>query len=258
MPGRTDAAALGRAFLARARNRDGSFGYRAGAGGRAEPTVLAAAAGAGLASGWLAQAELGWAALLLPAVAWDLDRALCEPIVAAIEVEHSESIEGVPWYDATIPGWSWVPGTAAWVEPTAYAILSLLRAGRGADRVAQGRALLIDRQSADGGWNIGNPRVYDQELEGKPAFTGWATLAMPPGDPADRGLRFLEQTLAEPSTLGLALAAMAHVAHGRDAAPFAAALAPRVGADGVRGRVDLTSMAVMALDAVESGRHALQ
>src|SRR5690349_7477086 len=44
-------------------------------------------------------------------------------------------------------GWSWFPGTAAWVMPTAMSILALERiaAGQGADRIRMGREFLLAR-----------------------------------------------------------------------------------------------------------------
>lgn len=249
------ALSRGRDWLASVRNADGSWGYLPGAAGRPEATLLVATAGLPLASDWLRAHDPGWAGLLLPAIAWDLDRTLSEEWVARILVTTSSPVKGVPWYDATIPAWSWRPATAAWVEPTAYAMMSLRRAGQGTARIADGERLLLDRQCQDGGWNYGSPRVMGEELDGGFSETGWALLALPAGEPASRGLVFLEGVIAAPSTLSLALAALAAHRHGRDARPYAAALLPRLGPEGARRRVDWTALALAALAAVREDAH---
>lgn len=253
----------GRAFLRAARNEDGSWGYTVGQEGHAEPTVLAAAAGADdawLSRDWLNGNPLHWASFLLPAVAWQRDPALCELQLRRIAAFASQPVEGVEGFDATLPGWSWVPGTAAWVMPTAFAMLSLRRSARQPERVAEGVALILDRQCSDGGWNYGNPMVYGAQLAGHLDSTGWALLALPPGSQPQRaidaGLDYLSGALTRPSTMGLALGALAWQAHGRDSSTFVERLAPRVGADGARARCDLTALACAALAAHLEDWHA--
>ncbi|NOY27778.1 MAG: hypothetical protein GXP62_18090 [Oligoflexia bacterium] len=253
----------GRAYLRRVRRADSSWGYTHGQAGQAEPTVLVAAAGDGpewLARSWLAQASLGWAAFLLPAVAWERDPKLCERALDAIAAFHSTPVEGMEDFDATLPGWSWVAGTAAWVEPTAFAMLSLRRAGRLPDRVDQGVALLLDRQCSDGGWNYGNPAMFGTDLAGHLDATGWALLALPARtqtqDAIAHGLHFIAGALDRPSTLNLALASLACAAHQTDPSPFLTLLAPRLGENGARGRADLTALACAALATHLEGWHA--
>lgn len=264
------ALAQGRAWLRAARNADGSWGYTPGQQGRPEATILAAAAGPEpdwLARTWLASAELSWGAFLLPAVAWQRDPALCEPALRAIEAFRSEPVQGIEGFDATLPGWSWVEGTAAWIEPTVFAMLSLRRAGRLPERVAQGRALVLDRQCDDGGWNYGNPVVLGARLAGHLDATGWALLGLSPAegqaapDPGhqeavQRGLVYLDGALARPSTMSLALAALALQAHGGDPLPFLEQLAPRIPGPGTPGRVDLCALGCAALRASVEGHHA--
>lgn len=249
------ALARGRAWLAGARNADGSWGYLPGGAGRPEPTLLVATAGLPLASDWLSARDPGWAGLLIPAIAWDIDRALSEHWTGRILQTVSSPVQGVPWYDATIPAWSWRPGTAAWVEPTCYAMMSLRRAGQGTARIADGERLLMDRQCADGGWNYGSPRVLGEELDGGFSETAWAVLALTPGAPANRGLEFLKGVVSAPSTLSLALAALAAHKHGQDARPYVAALLPRLGPEGARRRVDWTALALAAIAAVREDAH---
>jgi hypothetical protein len=247
------AIADGLSFLSTARNGDGSWGYQRGAAGQLEPTILCAAAGLALDSEWIRAQPRAWPSLLLPAALADRDPALASETADWILTQQSVSVDLSKEFDGTIPAWSWVEGTAAWVEPTCYAILSLVRTNKGAQRIADGRRLLRDRQCEDGGWNYGNPSMFGTELAAQAAPTGWALLALERGDPAvAAGLRSLESAKAEPSTLALGLAVLASVWHRRDASAFVALLAPRIGSEGARGRIDWTALAVLALQSVAS------
>jgi hypothetical protein len=81
-------------------------------------------------------------------------------------------------------GWGWTPGTSSWVEPTAFALLSL--EGQHAQvlpsstekRRKLGEALLYDRMCPGGGWNCGNPEVYGVIDEPLVIPTSWALLAL--------------------------------------------------------------------------------
>ncbi|RME29451.1 MAG: hypothetical protein D6798_00015 [Deltaproteobacteria bacterium] len=260
-PELADALTRGRSFLAATRAAGGGWPYVEGGPARPEPTVLCAAAGPGaewVDREWLGSHDLGWAALLLPALAWE--RA---PDVSAAALQRLDDLASVPvppqhGFDSTLPGWSWVHGTAAWVEPTAFAMLSLRRTGRDPERLAQGQRLLLDRQCRDGGWNYGNPNVYGADLDSHLDATGWALLALSPDPAVDRGFSVLAGCLQRPSTLNLSLAALASEAHGRDPMPFLELLAPRVTPRGARGRVDLTAMACAALRLQVEGTNAFR
>lgn len=76
-------------------------------------------------------------------------------------------------------GWPWVEHTHSWVEPTSYALIALVRAGRGGHpRVAEARTLLVDRICAGGGWNYGCPAMLGNPAQPFPAPTGIALLAL--------------------------------------------------------------------------------
>jgi hypothetical protein len=86
---------------------------------------------------------------------------------------------GITGHDPSIPGWPWVEGVHAWVEPTAVAILALAREGVAAHpRVADGLRFFHDRAIATGGWNYGNTVVFGHTLRPQPAPTGLALLAL--------------------------------------------------------------------------------
>ncbi len=86
--------------------------------------------------------------------------------------------------DNSIQAWSWVDGTASWVEPTAWCLLLLKKARpqfpsqEAAERIRVGEQFLFDRVCAEGGWNYGNPEVYGQKLWPYVPTTAVALLAM--------------------------------------------------------------------------------
>lgn len=259
----SDAAARARDWLEKNRGSDRAFGYLPGQPSRGEPTVLAEAAGVQAPLSWLSSADLGYSRYLLPAVVAGRSEAAALSAKTVDEIlllrgKTFETDKSVVAHDTTIPGWSWVDGTAPWVEPTAYAVISLKRAGKAdSDRVRDGVALLRNRQCTDGGWNYGNTRIYTNQLEGDFSPTGWTLMALPPGPEIDRGFEFMSTVRDHPSTDGLALLILAMVAHRRDPAEFVALLAGRQAADGsfARGRVDWTALACAALAAADEGTH---
>jgi hypothetical protein len=141
--------------------------------------------------------------------------------------------------DTSIPGWPWIDGTFSWVEPTALAMLALRAARRDptlaadaavASRLRDGERLLVDRATPDGGWNYGNKRVLDYDLEPFPDTSAWALLALRgatgTGTLLPRALGRLDSLMqGNRSALARALVALALRAHGRDAAGLLAALA---------------------------------
>jgi len=82
-------------------------------------------------------------------------------------------------------GWSWAPGTASWVIPTAFALIALrlgLQHGQvqpGIEsRLRIGTEMLIDRACPGGGWNAGNSRVFGVALAPNIDATAIALLAL--------------------------------------------------------------------------------
>jgi hypothetical protein len=87
--------------------------------------------------------------------------------------------DGVIGHDPSISGWPWKSGTHSWVEPTAFAVLALRRAGlHQHPRVREGVRLLYDRAVPSGGWNYGNRVVFGRTLRAQPGPTGLALLAL--------------------------------------------------------------------------------
>ena len=89
-------------------------------------------------------------------------------------------------FDPAKYGWGWTEETASWVVPTAFAVLALeqtLRAGviepgGAGERIRLGKAMLLDRMCAGGGWNSGNPEVFGVALKPHLDTTAIAALAL--------------------------------------------------------------------------------
>ena len=221
-----------RRTLEASRGRAGVWAYRPGLAPAAEPTALAGLAfhaidgnssmTARVAADWLASTqrpdgsigvtadlnEPGWAtpyALRLwgergghevprkRALAWLLDQQ-----GLPLEVPTDGSLG----HDTTLVGWSWLPETHSWLEPTALAILAIRREGRGDHpRVSEGLRLIADRAIDEGGWNYGNCLVFGRSLRPQPGPTGLALLALAGTDSSrkapyiERAIRYLEATL---------------------------------------------------------------
>ena len=168
----------------------------------------------------------------------------------------SNPIEPSPYTptDGSLIGWPWVQNTFAWVEPTSYATLALKKSGYiNHPRVTEAETLLLDRACTQGGWNMGNPILFERELEGFFSSTGAALLALqnlPLTTPEiSKGLTFLgDGVLKLPSTLALALTILCFHAYGIDYTPYLDPLIRRQKANGSwRNMVQLTALATLAL-----------
>ena len=227
-----------RADLLAARGKDGGWGYGSGKKSRIEPTCWALLALGqsdtqmpnadvlrrwAREDGWLvdvAGAPLNNAFNAIAALTFlesPLAVSLAEPLIVRLVAS-----EGVPLpptdaiaQDGSLQAWSWIDGTASWVEPTAWCVLLLKRwrAKRAVahfdDRISVGEQMLFDRACRVGGWNYGNSRVYGQDLWPYVTTTALALLAL--RDRRDhpvvqRSLQQLQKDVAtERSAVALAL-----------------------------------------------------
>jgi hypothetical protein len=118
-----------------------------------------------------------------------LNRVLRFSGISAIEREVSDA------------GWPWRPGTSAWVEPTAQALLALKKVmhrkpGRTISRrVEEGHRMLLEVRCRDGGWNYGSPRAIGVDLPSYAQTTALALIGLGERAPAgarERALRYLD------------------------------------------------------------------
>lgn len=213
------------ALIEAAQNPDGGWGYFPGKQSWLEPTsyaLLALAGGAGPAwqrgcqlvrswevasGGWRACSQVNeahWAGslvLLLHAATGvydDSTRRALNWLTGARGAESRPLARVAHWlspgtveFDAALNGWPWDSGSSSWVEPTAHALMALERYSRPSgsspveNRIASGRAMLLERRCRDGGWNYGNRRVLGADLPSHPETTALALMALD-GHPAIR------------------------------------------------------------------------
>lgn len=83
--------------------------------------------------------------------------------------------------------WPWLPGEATWVEPTSLAVLALADASSlplVQARLQAALAYFEARRCPGGGWNVGNPVMFDSALPPRAHQTAWALLALQRLSPA--------------------------------------------------------------------------
>jgi Prenyltransferase and squalene oxidase repeat len=86
--------------------------------------------------------------------------------------------------DVSHEGWPWRQGNASWIEPTAHTLVALkktashYRTAALEHRVREGEKLVLSRRCSDGGWNCGNPNVFNYDLPSYPETTGLALLGL--------------------------------------------------------------------------------
>jgi hypothetical protein len=200
-----------RDFLDETQNHDGGWGYRVGSSSVTEPTALAVIARSSQAAweggvawllstqrddgGWGLNAQddaSNWLALwatraLLIAATEDallaagrgVDWLLELPTVRSTDTATVSDVIGLFGIDLTLYGWPWQPGDASFVEPTALGLLVLTTAGlTDHPRLLEGVAYLHDRVCQGGGWNVGNPYMFEKPLPPTPHSTALALSAL--------------------------------------------------------------------------------
>jgi hypothetical protein len=235
-----------RQSLLAGRNADGGWGYYAGKASRLEPTCWALIAlGADarpfdILRRWPSRGGLllehrggepnfGFHGVALLAVrALDVQHdAGNNALLAAVQRVKGDALEqnSAMRQNNALQGWSWIPNTFSWVEPTAWCLLALKKWSRVAGSVVDGsrvdvaERLLVDRCCATGGWNYGNSNVNGQQLKAFVPTTAIALLAMQDRTayPAvERSRDYLErQATTERSGLALSLALLVLTAYHR-------------------------------------------
>ena len=174
------------------------------------------------------------------------------------EVENDES--DVTPVDSSLVGWSWISNTFSWVQPTSLAMIALKMGGlKTHERVTEGEALLLDRVCLDGGWNFGNPVVYDKKIEPSVMETALAIFALQntpqAAEEIERGLAVIEQRATDmPSTLSLALGILSKNLFDQPTQKFTELLIERQETDGSwRQNIWWTALAALALQSTDGG-----
>jgi len=244
-------------FLLEAQNPDGGWGYRRGGQSAVEPTsgVLLALLGLQDSAPEAMRAGMRWLTeCQLPDGSWPpfagQPRGCWATAPASLALyacgdSHDHVARGLQWLSKTWPaegtfwrritarlfrhepvvrqdpslrGWSWTPGTASWVEPTAWGIIALrsipkdLHPREAGQRRRLAELMLYDRMCPGGGWNSGNPLVYGAAGVPRIGPTVWALLALQyyRDRPENRqSLDWLEQ--AYPQIQGPGSLALAHL-----------------------------------------------
>lgn len=198
-------------FLRVTQNADGGWGYKRAGMSFVEPTAAALIAlsidapqdrhvqraaeflaslqrvdgGWGIAavddeSGWMTAWAVRALAKVNPdaaarGVSWLLDSSG----IRVTEPSQVRDIQKVLQIDARVTGWAWQPGDAAWVFPTALALLALDAVDvRDHPRISEGIQYLLDRAIPTGGWNIGNPFMVTGNLPPTVECTALALMAL--------------------------------------------------------------------------------
>ena len=144
-----------------------------------------------------------------------------EQILDSLGAVSGESLpaDAVMSQNNSLRGWSWLPSTFSWVEPTALCTLAFKKAAqkespkRRPERVAEASRMLVDRASSSGGWNYGNRMVFGKALAPQVPTTALALLALQDrreDEAVRKGLGWLRShATTERSLLALGLAATA-------------------------------------------------
>ena len=227
-----------RQFLDAGRNVDGGWAYYPGKGSRLEPTAWALMASPDSDPAVLrhwpltgdllreragGDANFGFHAIGLLAL---VARGVEHQAGNARLVRGLEQVKGIALkesqinrQDNSLEGWSWIPQTFSWVEPTAWSLLALKKWARAsggtidAGRVKIAEKLLADRACTQGGWNYGNSNMLGQDLRPYVPTTAVALLSLQDkgtDSVVTRGVQYLEKAApTEHSSVALSLAILA-------------------------------------------------
>ena len=107
--------------------------------------------------------------------------------LAAVEVYREQNVDVLKAFnqalkvDFALAAWSWGPNEASWVQPTALAMLALrndppIVAAQA--RLDEAVRFLDNRRVPGGGWNVGNPAMFDGVLPAHTIPTALGLLAL--------------------------------------------------------------------------------
>ena len=194
---------------------------------------------------------------VLAAARWLLEQEGSKPGILAEIVLWATGKSGANKLNKDLIGWSWVPRSFSWVEPTSYALIALKKqrgrlAGTNVDeRIRQADAMIYDRMCTGGGWNYGNSKVLDYALWPYPDITALALIAMQDhaNEKANQeSLQVLSKIALEAdSGFGLCWAAICLNLYGRDHSQFHKRIEKRFAATAFLGETKTLALALIAL-----------
>jgi hypothetical protein len=193
----------------------------------------------------------------LAAARWLLEQEGSKPGILAEIILWATGKSKVNKLDNDLIGWSWVPNSFSWVEPTSYALIAVKKlrarlAGTNVDeRIRQGDAMIYDRMCNGGGWNYGNSKVLDYALWPYPDITAVALIAMQDHarEKANQDSLQVLSKIARATDSGLALcwAAVCLDVYGQDNSDFQGQIEKRFAAAAFLGETKSLALAVIAL-----------
>lgn len=193
----------------------------------------------------------------LAAARWLLEQEGSKPGILAEIILWATGKSKVNKLDNDLIGWSWVPNSFSWVEPTSYALIALKKlrarlAGTNVDeRIRQGDAMIYDRMCSGGGWNYGNSKVLDYALWPYPDITAVALIAMQDHarEKANQDSLQILSKIASETDSGLALcwAAVCLNVYGQDNSDFQRQIEKRFTVTAFLGETKSLALAVIAL-----------
>ena len=195
---------------------------------------------------------------VLAAARWLLEQEGSKPGILAEIVLWATGKSGVNKLNKDLIGWSWVPNSFSWVEPTSYALIAIKKlrarlAGTNVDeRIRQADAMIYDRVCNGGGWNYGNSRVLDYALWPYPDITAVALIAMQDHarEKANQDSLQVLSKIARETDSGLALcwAAICLNVYAQDNSGFQVQIEKRFAATAFLGESKSLALAVIALN----------
>lgn len=277
-------------FLLKTQVEDGGWGYTLGDRGTVEPTAAVlwalrnipeASLAVQKAASWIVgfqNADGGWGICAEDAesgwqTAWavfalnqvNLGNEACRKaeqwLLRSDVMQYTDSEllaagEKVAQIDFSLRGWPWLPGESSWVEPTALAVLALQGNSSLAgvnERLDEAVRYLRDRRCAGGGWNVGNPAMFEASLPARVTPTSLAILALTkiaPKEILPEDIQTLQtEIMVDRGSQSIAWGLVALHALGEEAAEARSALISSQSLDGSWGENPyLTALACLALE----------
>jgi len=195
---------------------------------------------------------------VLEAARWLLVQEGSKPGILAILILWATGRSNINRVNRDLVGWSWVPRSFSWVEPTSYALTALKKVRTSLtetntdERIQQGEAMIYDRMCKGGGWNYGNSKVLDYALWPYPDTTAVALIALQDraADPANQeSLQALRKTADEANSgLAASWAAISLNVYGQDTRDWQKRVEKRFQETGFLGETKTLALALMALN----------